>query len=209
MNKHFIIVVDAQNDFMHSKGALYVPNSESIIDNINSYLKEQTAENCAGVLFTFDSHDKDSYPISDEAKQFPPHCYMETQGWELAIDPFVISKEIPLYVLRKNFFDMWKQDYLFVVKQVNAHLNRPVAMHSRDAFFRLLKLEGSGRIEKDQNNGGKRLPLTKLVIMGVAADVCVSFAIKGAKDRGFDIEIPANTTAGIKKSIEEVLHELA
>jgi nicotinamidase/pyrazinamidase len=208
MNKHFIIVVDAQNDFMHSKGALYVPESESVINNINQQLKQQTYESCAGILFTFDTHDKETYATSEEAKDFPPHCYLDTEGWNLAVDPFLISSEIPIYVLRKNLFDMWKQDYLFVVEKVNAHLDRSVSMHSRDPFFQHLKLEGNGRVPIDKPNAGTRLPLNKIVIMGVAADICVSFAIKGAKQRGFEVEVPANTSAGIHKSIEQVLLDL-
>ncbi len=104
-----LIVVDMQNDFVGS-GALGTPESEKIIPNVFSKIKEyvrlgdiQKVENennddtfgidfsknvfglnsdkCT-IIFTRDTHYKDSYKYTEEGKNLPiPHCLACTEGW--------------------------------------------------------------------------------------------------------------------------------
>jgi nicotinamidase/pyrazinamidase len=108
--KNFVVVIDVQYDFMKSNGALYVPDAEITGRKIDKFLSSLSPEDCAGVLFTFDTHHLDDYHNTEEAQQFPPHCVFSTPGWALDCDYKSISKEIPLYMLQKEYFDMWKED---------------------------------------------------------------------------------------------------
>lgn len=75
--KHFLVVVDIQNDFVD--GALGTKEAEAIIDN-----SVKKIENFDGEIFvTYDTHNAD-YLNSSEGKKLPvEHCIKGTNGWEL------------------------------------------------------------------------------------------------------------------------------
>ena len=67
---------DTTKDFMIKGGALYVPNAELILPNLNS-LKQYGKEKNIKVINTKDWHTKDSEEISenpDWITSFPLHC---------------------------------------------------------------------------------------------------------------------------------------
>src|SRR4051812_39378210 len=99
MKKNFLIVVDAQNDFMLPDGALYVKGAENCIGPINNLLDSLRPETTGGVLFTYDTHDFFTYVHSKEGKEFPPHCLYRTEGWNLAVNPFLVHCMIPRFTL--------------------------------------------------------------------------------------------------------------
>jgi len=189
MDKLFDIVVDAQNDFMRPDGKLYVPDAEMIIPALNQYIAELT--DSVGVLFTFDTHFEDTYPKSEEAKQFPIHCIKNTPGWRLAVD--LGMSALPIHTLEKGVFDMWAEPHLKVItvvwtdESVEAHPNGI----DREMFFENLKQAG----------------VSKVRITGVAADYCVKWAIDGLLERGFDVEVVNGLTVGIERQIEQVIQE--
>ena len=61
----------------------------------------------------------------------------------------------------------------------------------RDAFFRDLRARG----------------VEDAVVIGVAADYCVRWAIDGLVERGFRVIVPQALTRGIARPIEQVLAE--
>ncbi len=75
--KHFLIVVDIQNDFVD--GALGTAEAVGIIPNAVKII-----ENFDGEAFvTLDTHFED-YMNTAEGKKLPvPHCIKGTKGWEL------------------------------------------------------------------------------------------------------------------------------
>ncbi len=75
--KHFLIVVDIQNDFVD--GALGTKEAEGIIDAACQKIKDFDGE----IFVTFDTHFED-YMKTAEGKKLPvEHCIKGTDGWQL------------------------------------------------------------------------------------------------------------------------------
>jgi len=73
-----LIVVDMQNDFMPG-GALPVPDGDSIIPVLNSYIK-LFEEKEQPVFFTRDWHPKNHISFKENGGIWPPHCIQNTEG---------------------------------------------------------------------------------------------------------------------------------
>jgi nicotinamidase/pyrazinamidase len=177
MSKKLVVVVDAQNDFMKESGALYVNGSQDLIDNINTFLRNLDSKEVSNVLFTFDTHNAEVYSASDEGKMFPPHCIEGTTGHALAVDATLVPDGIRVATLTKGVFDMWAED--------NVVVNTPTASVNvvpREVFFQELKLQAD---------------ITEVVVVGVALNVCVKYAVLGLVQRGFKVIVPAVLTKGI------------
>jgi nicotinamidase/pyrazinamidase len=185
----FVIVVDAQKDFMLKTGALPVPGAEEIIHTTNDFLRNLNPDEVEGVLYTFDTHNSEVYATSPEGQMFPEHCVEGTEGWNLAVVT-TIPNGIPVYHLKKGVFNMWEEPNLKVV-QVNGGRYDDILSIDREEFFEELKARG----------------VKKLKIISVASDFCVKWAIEGALARGFEIEVVRRLTAGIYRQIDQVVAE--
>ncbi len=184
--RDLIVVVDTQADFMLSDGALPVAGADAIVAPLTEWLAGRTAADTVAVVFTFDTHFTDSYPGSAEARLFPIHCVKGTPGWRNLLDPLAVPPAIPCRTMEKGVFDMWAEDGL--------HLDDPrgrMPPVPRDAFFADLRRQG----------------IDRAIVVGVAADYCVRWAIDGLIARGFAVVVPAHLTRGIDRPIEQVLKE--
>ncbi len=181
----FVIVVDMQRDFVASDGALPVAGAQEIVAPVNAWLAALRPAEVAGVLFTADTHVPAIYAMSEEAKQFPPHCEVGTPGWALVVDPDVVDAAIPTYRLEKGVFDMWAEPGLVVERIGTADTI------DREAFFDGLQARGVEHVE----------------VVGVAADYCVRWAVEGLLARGFRVTVPAGLTRGIVRQIDMVAQE--
>lgn len=179
-----ILVVDTQADFMLPDGALPVPGADAIVTSLTQWLARRTPADTAAIVFTFDTHFADTYPGSAEAALFPIHCVKGTDGWRNLLDPQSVPPTIPCRTLEKGVFDMWDEDGL-VLCDVHGK-SPPVA---RDLFFDELRRQG----------------IERAVVVGVAADYCVRWAIDGLVRRGFSVTVPESLTRGIERSIGQVL----
>ena len=75
--KHFLIVVDIQNDFVD--GALGTKEAVGIIDAACEKIKNFDGE----IFVTYDTHFED-YLTTPEGKKLPvAHCIKDTDGWQL------------------------------------------------------------------------------------------------------------------------------
>lgn len=183
----FVIVVDAQYDFMMPDGALYVAGADALVVPTDDWLAALDPAEVAGVLFTFDTHTPEIYAGSAEAAQFPPHCMRGTPGWASVLDPARVDAGIPLYRLEKNVFAMWEEAHVLI-----GDLRDPLAPTTpRDAFFDRLKADG----------------IEDVTVIGVAADYCVRWAVDGLVARGFRVTVPAAFTRGIARQIDTVVAE--
>lgn len=182
MTGRFVIVVDAQRDFMLPDGALYVAGAETLVGPMNDWLAALDPGDIDGVLMTFDTHDAATYPSSGEAAQFPLHCVRGSAGWRSALDPAAIDPAVPLYRLEKGVFAMWEEPDV-TIDDVRAP-DRPAI--PRDRFFADLKARG----------------VDEVIVTGVAADFCVRWAVEGLLARGFHVVVPRAMTRGIVRQID-------
>ena len=92
MNKHFLIVVDMQNDFID--GSLGTDEAKAVVPAVVRRVRDALA---AGetVVATLDTHGRD-YMETREGKYLPvPHCIKDTRGWRLsdALEPLLENCE--------------------------------------------------------------------------------------------------------------------
>jgi nicotinamidase/pyrazinamidase len=185
--QRIIIVVDTQYDFMAADGALSVAGAEALATPMRDWLKALDPAEAAGVVFTFDTHLPDAYAGSEEAETFPIHCVRGTPGWANMLDVALVDRAIPAWRIEKGVFDMWAEPGLAI-----EDARDPAAPRiDRDRFFADLKARG----------------VSEAVVIGVAADYCVRWAIDGLLDRGFAVTVPAGLTRGIARQIETVAVE--
>lgn len=185
--KKILIVVDMQGDFACRWGVLYFDGAESVIVPITELLKTIDPREYAAVIFTMDTHLRETYAQMPESKEFEIHCVRGERGWDLLVDPAIVPAGIPVYVIEKGVFDVYAEDAL------------PVRV--------LRPGEVSAATDRDTLMADLRKVADTAVVVGLAADYCVRDAIKGTHARGFRIEVPGNMTRGIVKQIDQVLEE--
>lgn len=169
--KKFLIVVDTQHDFMSKDGALYVPDAESIKIPGTEFLLNLDPELYEGVLFTYDTHEKETWDDTKESLLFPIHCVKNSKGWQNIFDSTLVPNGIKTYTLEKNVFSMWDDE--------NVMIKSDDESVDRDTFFNNLK----GKVE--------------FQVFGVASDFCVKWTVNGLIDRDFDIEVIESLCRGI------------
>ncbi len=184
--KRFVIAVDTQGDFMNADGALSVAGADALTAPMQHWLAALRPEETEGVLFTFDTHLKETFFTMPESKEFPIHCVRETEGWANVLDASAVDPAIPTWRLEKGVFDMWAEDGV-MIEPVRGN----AAPVEREAFFEGLKASG----------------ITEVAVIGVAADYCVKWAVEGLIARGFKVTLPKGLTKGIHRPIDRVLTE--
>lgn len=93
--KHFLIVVDIQNDFVN--GALGTKEAQGIIASASEKIKNFDGE----IFVTYDTHFED-YLTSAEGKKLPvKHCIKGTSGWQL-------NEEIKNALANKKHYEIEK-----------------------------------------------------------------------------------------------------
>ena len=195
MDKRWLYVVDFQNDFVLSRGALPVPGAENLIPSVNEVLRNASPAEYVGAVFSFDTHDPDVYPTSQEClgnpdngvPGFPPHCYVGTPGWMLACEPSLVDYGVMKYEVRKNVFDVWADSDAHV-SYFNDHIdiNRQEGMLWGEFF------------------AGMREDSDTIDVIGVASDFCVKYAVRGFLGHGFNVNVLTRCTAGIFDNCHDV-----
>jgi nicotinamidase/pyrazinamidase len=183
----FVVVVDTQWDFMAEGGALSVAGADALVAPMQAWLSALPAADTAGVLFTFDTHFRETYAASPEAAMFPIHCVPGTKGWGNMLDVASVDPAIPAWRIEKGVFDMWAEPGLAIENARDAACPKI----SREDFFADLTAKG----------------IVDVTVIGVAADYCVRWAIEGLIARGFAVIVPGELTRGIERQIETVATE--
>lgn len=180
----FVIVVDTQRDFMAPDGALSVAGADALLPRMRQWLRKLDPAETAGILFTFDTHLPEVYASSAEADAFPIHCVRGSAGWANMLDITLVDAAIPVWRLEKSVFDMWAEPDTVIRNMRNAADPRV----GRDNFFTDLKSTG----------------VKEVVVIGVAADYCVRWAIDGLIRRGFQVVVPEQLTRGIARQMRAI-----
>ena len=170
--------VDTQYDFMRADGLLYVPDAESIIPNLGRLTAH--AHDCGiRIVASADDHVPGHRELSDApdwTTTFPPHCMRGTPGQaripETALrDPLVIEP-VPM-------------DRQVLTARVRAH---PGDVLLRKHWFDVFTNPNTEVV-------CEALAPERVVLYGVATDVCDRYAIEGLLARRPEMPIFAVTDA--------------
>ena len=181
--------VDTQIDFMQPDGKLYVPEAESLTENLAA-LSRLADTHGIPVLASADDHEENDPEISDEpdfASTYPPHCMRGSEGarrvgatnrdWTAEIGHSELSAEELQQIAAAG-----RPQILVHKKQFDVFTNPNVEP--------LLEALDPGRI----------------VVYGVALDVCNKAAVEGLLDRGFtNLTVVTDATKPIRKETEAEL----
>lgn len=197
MKKRILDIVDVQNDFIKSNGALSINEAEPIIKRINKFL--QQIDNIDFALFKLDTHFSSTYIGSEESGLFPIHCAYGSKGWDLSIDEESLNKSIPKYYMLKNLFNMWAD------KQIETGLENDEGL----AYNNLCKIGNSkdgldiNSVPRDEFMNKNQIDAkAEVLIIGVASDYCVHDAILGYLQRGCSVIVLEDLVKGIGTDVE-------
>ena len=159
--------VDTQYDFMRPEGALYVPGTEGIIDNV-SRARRFALDNGYSILASTDWHQEGNAEISgrpDFKTTFPPHCLAGKKGSE-----------------RVGYLGDLQVDVVPNEKMSDADLRK---LLEKSQFHIVIRKEA---LDIFSNPNTKTLiDLSKpktVVIFGVALDLCLRMAVEGLLNMG-------------------------
>jgi nicotinamidase/pyrazinamidase len=162
--------VDTQHDFMRPDGRLYVPGAEDIVDHLDRLTKHARSEGVP-IVHTADDHEPGDDEIAEEGADFhdtfPPHCLRGTPGAER------IPETAPPAGVVEVAWDGHDFDAAAVARadEVLVHKKR-FDVFSNPAAHAVLDALSPSRV----------------VVYGVALDVCDRYAVEGLLARG-DVEV--------------------
>lgn len=153
-----LIVVDVQNDFADPAGSLYVAGGDDVVDGVNDQIAA-ARRGGATVVETQDWHPPDTPHFSKDGGTWPVHCVRDT--WGAALHP-TLDREADL-ILRKGTGG--EDGYsAFTLVDPDTGESRPTGLA---AYLR-------------------ERAITSVVVVGLAADVCVKATALDARRAGFE-----------------------
>ena len=162
--------VDAQVDFMHPDGKLYVPGAETIVPNLRRLVQAATQDRVL-LISSADAHHADD----PELREWPPHCLKGTPGAEL-IEEAYASRRLTVpneqgYVFPENL-----SGYQQIILQKNT-----LDVFENPNTDALLK-----KLERKPFSFG---PEAEYIVFGVVTEYCVVRAVEGLLRRGRRVAI--------------------
>ena len=154
--------VDTQNDFMNPDGKLYVYGAEKIKENLEKLTQFARIQNIR-ILGSVDYHTLEDAEIAkdepDYINTFPPHCLQTDAGHEKIIET---RSEMALWIDSKKYSE---KELMEIIETKG-----PI-------FFRKQKFDVFSNPNVNKILG--YINPEKIIIYGVAADICVKHAIEG------------------------------
>ena len=173
--------VDTQVDFMMPDGKLYVRGAERLLPNLAA-LTDRARRSGIRIVGSVDAHeltDRELQPPYDFRSTFPPHCLRGTPG----------AEKVPATAPRAP---LWIEGRPYPPGELEAALDR----HQGEIFFRKQEFD----VFSNANVGrvlDTLLP-ERVVVYGVALDVCDRYAIEGLLARGgLEVAVVADAVAPI------------
>jgi nicotinamidase/pyrazinamidase len=166
-----LVVVDVQRDFADPSGGLYVPGGEEVVAPINA---EAARAHAAGatVVVTQDWHPPDTPHFAKDGGTWPVHCVAGTWGAELHPD-LEVDAEV---TIRKGAGG--EDGYSgFTVRDPVTGQTSPTGLEAA------LRERG----------------VTKVVVVGIATDVCVFETARDALELGFDTTVLVHATRPVER----------
>jgi nicotinamidase/pyrazinamidase len=161
--------VDTQHDFLMPEGKLYIRGAEEILPNL-SRLTQFARERSVPLLGSVDWHSLEDAEISDRPdlkETYPPHCLKGTPGQEKV--PATRPRD-PLFI------DSAPENKQALKKRVKTHLER-----GGEVIFRKQRFDVFSN--PNVNTVLDVVRPDRVVVYGVALDVCDRYAIEGLLQR--------------------------
>jgi nicotinamidase/pyrazinamidase len=156
-----LIVVDVQNDFADPSGGLYVSGGEDVVVAANTEIDAATAAG-SSVFYTQDWHPQHTPHFQQDGGVWPVHCVADTWGAELHPDLRVAGP-----IVRKG------------VGGEDGYSGFTMRDPTSDEH------SGTGLEDAVRASGAKRL-----VVIGLAGDVCVKATALDGVRLGWDTTVP-------------------
>jgi nicotinamidase/pyrazinamidase len=164
-----LVVVDVQHDFAHPAGGLYVPGGDAVVPLIDAEVRA-AAEAGATVVYTQDWHPPTTPHFAKDGGVWPVHCVRDTWGAALHDDLTVVGPVVRKGVDGEDGYSGFS-------------VRDPVSgAEETTELGRLLDEAGVHRV----------------VVVGLAGDVCVAATAQDAVRLGFATEVPLATTAFVE-----------
>jgi nicotinamidase/pyrazinamidase len=164
-----LVVVDVQNDFADPGGGLPVPGGHEVVPVVNAEV-ERARRSGALVVYTQDWHPPSTPHFQTEGGLWPVHCVRDTWGAELHPDLDVVGE-----VIRKGTGG--EDGYSgFSVRD-------PTSGDEQDTALERVLRQAS---------------VERVVVVGLAADVCVKDTALDAARRGFQTVVPRDATRAVE-----------
>ncbi len=165
-----LVVVDVQNDFADPQGSLYVSGAEDVVPLVNGYLRSARAAGST-IVVTQDWHPAETAHFITGGGVWPVHCVRGTWGAELRPD---LDGDADL-VLRKGTGG--EDGYsAFTVRDPVTDVETPTGLAAY--------LQARG--------------VRHVVVVGIAADVCVKATAADARAAGFETTVPWAATRPVE-----------
>lgn len=167
-----LVVVDVQNDFADPAGSLYVTGGDAIVDAIND---EVAAARDAGatIVYTQDYHPSETPHFAPQGGVWPVHCVGGTWGAEL--HPSLDVADGP------------------VVRKGTGGEDGYSAFSVRDP-------ESGDEHATELDRVLRAAGVRRLVVAGLAQDVCVKETVLDARRLGYTTIVPLATTRPVDLS---------
>ncbi len=178
-----LIVVDMQNDFGHPDGSLFVDGGDGIVGAINDEI-DRTAGAGGAVVLTQDWHPPSTPHFIDDGGVWPTHCVAGTWGAEFVdgLDP----NDRASTIIRKgtNGEDGYSA---FSMREPGGDLDIPTGL--------------AGLLRERRTN--------RVVVVGLATDVCVAATAMSAASAGFDTVVLWDATRPVAPDADTTERVLA
>lgn len=162
-----LVVVDVQNDFADPSGGLYVDGGDAIVPLINEQIAAARAAGST-VVFTQDWHPPQTPHFEKDGGTWPVHCVRDTWGAEFHPD-LAVPDDAP--VVRKG-------------------------VDGGDGYsgFAVRDPLSGERSTTELDDLLREADIERLVVVGLAGDVCVRATALDAAERGYAVVLPRSTT---------------
>lgn len=164
-----LVVVDVQHDFAHPDGGLYVAGGDEVVPRVDAEVRAARADD-ALVVYTQDWHPPSTPHFAKDGGTWPVHCVRDTWGAQL--------------------HDQLTLDGPVVRKGVDGG-DGYSGFSVRDPVSGKEHATELGRLLEEAE-------IRRVVVVGLAGDVCVRATALDALDGGFEVEVPRATTAAVE-----------
>lgn len=166
-----LVVVDVQNDFAHPDGSLYIDGGDKVIGTVNAHVTD-ARDAGALVVYTQDWHPSSTPHFVTDGGVWPVHCVKDTWGAEFHPSLDVLG-DAP--VVRKGTGG--EDGYSgFTVRDPESGEESPTDL---DATLRAHGVE-------------------RVVVCGLAQDVCVKATVLDARERGYQTVLLGDATRPVE-----------